>query len=900
MPLGPGTRLGPYEVIAAIGAGGMGEVYRARDTKLNRDVALKILPPTFASDPDRLARFHREAQVLASLNHPHIAAIYGFEDSGDTHALVLELVDGPTLADRIAQGPIPVDEALVIATQIAEALEAAHEQGIIHRDLKPANIKVKSDGSVKVLDFGLAKLAEPGFGTRDSGFDAALSMSPTITSPAMMTGVGVMLGTAAYMSPEQAKGRPADKRADIWAFGCVFYEMLTGTRPFAGDDVTETIAAIVRGDPDWTALPGNTPSAIRTLLQRCLQKDTKLRFRDAGDIAIECRDALTAIRTGAAEAASRSAGLSRRSLIVGFSGLLLGSLAGGTAVWRARSSSPAGVARFRMMLGPGQRLAGLDLIAATFAPDGRHFVYVATTGGPQELYLGALDNLNAVPIANTEGAANPFFSPDGQWVGFFTDGSLNKVAVSGGPAVHLARTDNFGRGAAWGPDGSIVFAPRYDDGLWIIRDSGGTPRRLTTLDRGKSEGSHRFPQYLPDGRSILFTVGTGGSWDDARIEVLKIDSGERTVVIQGGSDARYVPTGHLIYQRGGALLAVPFDVNASAVGGRPTTVVDTLLPSTNNTGSAQATFSNAGSLMYVAGGAGSSERTLRWVDRAGTEQRLPLPGRSYRHPRLSPDGQRIVLDIDEGNKSDVWIYDLPRGTLTRSTFDGLSQFSAWSGDGRKVMFLSANGAPPNLFWKNADGSGVAEQLTTGRHQQRPGNWAAAGDVFAFSDSDPMTGWDLWTLSLKGGRKAQPFVQTPFNETTPGFSPDGRWIAYQSDESGRTEVYVQPFPGTGSKILVSTDGGAEPVWSGDGRELFYRNGDHMMAASITVQADLRIAKPERLFDKRTWTLTGARNYDVTRDGRRFLMIMESDQVAAANHINVELNWFDELKRLVPAK
>src|SRR5262245_273881 len=896
MPLGPGTRLGLYEVVAAIGAGGMGEVYRARDTKLNRDVALKVLPDSFASDADRLARFHREAQVLASLNHPHIGAIYGFEDSGDTHALVLEFVDGPTLADRTAQGPISLDEALLIATQIAEALEAAHEQGIIHRDLKPANIKLRPDGTVKVLDFGLAKLNDPNVSNVPNG-PTAFSMSPTITSPAMMTGVGVLLGTAAYMAPEQARGKAVDKRADIWAFGCVLYEMLTGSRAFEGQDFAEVLASMIKSEPNWTKLPARTPSVTRRLLQRCLQKDPTQRLRTAGDIALGCRDAAVALTAGTADADAPV--FARRHLLIATAaGVLLGVLIGGTAAWQLRSTPAPAISRFRVMLAPGQRLAALDLTAVAFSPDGRHFVYIATTGGVPQLSLGSTDSIVSVPIANTAGAESPFFSPDGAWVGFFTVDALKKVPIAGGPAVRLADATEFGRGAAWGRDGHIVFAPDYGSGLWVVPDTGGTARPLTMLDRSKREGSHRFPHFLPDERSLLLTVGTGASWDDASIEVLSIDTGDRKLLIQGGSDARYVPTGHLVYQRGGALLAVPFDQKSATVTGAPTTLIPTVLPSTNNTGSMQAAFSSTGSMMYVSG-TGSLERTLRWVDRTGAEERLPLQGRAYRHPRVSTDGQRVVLDIDEGNKADVWIYDLGRGTLTRSTLDGDGQFPAWSADARKVVFSTGIGVAPTLFWKNADGNDTAVRLINGK-QPRSANWDNRGDLLTLADRDPQSGWDVWTMSLKDGRTPHRFTSTPFNEKAPAFSSDGKWIAYQSDESGRDEVYVQPFPGGSSKILVSTDGGAEPVWAASGRELFYRNGDHIMIAVVTTEPVFRVAKPELLFDKRVWTAEGFRNYDVASDGRRFLMIMESEQVSAANHLNVVLNWFEELKRLVPSK
>ncbi len=922
MPLITGSRLGSYEILSLLGAGGMGEVYRARDTKLNRDVAIKVLPDLFAADPERLARFRREAQVLAALNHPNIAHIYGLEESNSVRALVMELVEGATLAELLGSaldaaapnarearqavgvgphgqlrkaGPLPVDQALPIAKQIADALEAAHEQGVTHRDLKPANIKVRDDGMVKVLDFGLAKLAAP---LASEAAAMALSQSPTLTTPAA-TLAGVILGTAAYMSPEQARGRTVDKRTDIWAFGCVLYEMLTGKQAFRGEDITEILAAVVKTEPDWQALPADVPSNIRTLLFRCLQKDIKKRVRDAGDIVIECEEALAAPATSVAAPATVAPILSRRSLVVGFAGLLLGGLITGLAVWRLNPAPTAPVSRFTMILPPGQRLAGLYQTAVAFSPDGRRLAYVASAGSPQQLYLREMDSFEGSPVAGTEGAVNPFFSPDGQWVGFFTVDRLKKVSISGGPPVILARVEDFGRGGSWGNDGNIIFASRFDSGLSLVSAAGGTVQSLTTKDRQKAEGSHRFPHHLPGGGGVLFTVGTGGSWDDARIEVLKLGTGERKVLIEGGSDARYVPTGHLVHLRAGTLMAVPVDLDRLEVTGPPVALVEGVLPSTDNTGAAQASFADPGSLVYVSGGGQAGERTLAWVDRTGTEQSLQLPPRSYRHPRLSPDGQRVVLDIDKGNGGDVWVYDLPRGTLTRLTFEATNAFPVWASNGKKVTFESTKAGPTNLFWKPADGSGAQERLTTSENTQNPGPWSPDGETLAFTEADPATGSDIWVLSLKDGRKSQPFLRTPFNEGNLVFSPDGHWVAYQSNESGRDEVYVQPFPGPGSKGLVSTQGGTEPVWSRDGHELFYRSGDKMMVVATMIQPAFRASKPEVLFEKPHYVLPLLRNYDVTSDGRRFLMLKESEQVAAATHINVVLNWFEELKRRVPA-
>ena len=887
MSLAPGTRLGPYEITALIGVGGMGEVYRARDTKLQRDVAIKVLPEVLAHDSERLARFEREARTLASLNHPNIGQIHGLEESDGIKAIVMELVEGPTLADRIAQGPIPVDDALPIAKQIAEALEAAHEQGIVHRDLKPANVKVRPDGIVKVLDFGLAKALEPvSAGSPDA------TTSPTITSPAMMTRMGVILGTAAYMSPEQAKGRAADKRSDLWAFGCVLYEMLTGRRAFEGEDVSETLATVLKGEPDWTALPGEVSPRTVTLIRRCVQKDTKKRTRDAGDIVVELEEALSAPATPAPATATGAPILSRRSLVVGLAGLLLGGFITGLAVWRQKPAPTLPVSRFPMALPPGQRLAGLNLTAIAFSPDGSRLVYVASATGPQQLYMKEMDSLEAMPIAGTEGAAGPFFSPDGQNVGFFTSDWLKKVSIRGGPPEPLAPVEQFGRGGSWGTDGTIVFAHGSNSGLSLVSETGGTAKPLTMVDREKGEGSHRLPHHLPGGKAVLFTVGTGASWDDAQIEVVQLDTGKRTKLIEGGSDGRYVPTRHLVFLRAGFLMSVPFDLIRLAVTGSANALVQGLLPSTpGNTGAAQATLADSGSLVFVSGGGRPGEKTLTWVDRKGTEQPLQLPPRAFQHPRLSPDGQRVVFNIDEGNKSDVWIYDLRRGSLDKLTSEGAS-FPIWTSNGEKVTFVSTKTGPSALFWKTADIRGTEELLApSGRV---PGSWSPNGETLAFSDRDPTTGLDIWTLSLKDGRKPQPFVRTPSHERNPAFSPDGRWVAYQSNKSGLEEVYLEEFPGPGKVVLVSSQGGGEPVWSRDGHELFYRSGAKMMAVANPFER----AKPEVLFE-RPYARNSPRDFDVTSDGR-FLMLKESEQDAAAIQINVVLNWTEELKRRVPTK
>jgi serine/threonine-protein kinase len=882
MALTSGNRVGPYEILAAIGAGGMGEVYRARDAKLGRDVALKVLPEAFARDAERMARFQREAKVLASLNHPNIATIYGLEDSGTTHALVMELVEGPTLADRIGSGPIPISEALPIAKQMCEALEYAHERGIVHRDLKPANVKVTNDDAVKVLDFGLAKALEGDASSID------IANSPTVSR--MATQAGVLLGTAAYMSPEQAKGKQVDRRADIWAFGCVLYEILTGTMAFTGETATDTLAAVLKNDPDWSRLPVATPNHVRVLLGRCLQKDVRRRLQAIGDARI----ALEEVLSGTSEAVS-SVGVSpangthakRRTLLFGLGALLIAAITGFVGWNLGRSPAPRPVTRTAINLPPGEQLP--DLLfgpAVALSPDGTHLAYVAMQGSSQQIYLRAMDSLEARPLPGTAGAVNPFFSPDSQWLGFFTDGKLKKISVNGGEALSLAGAP-FAHGASWGRQGMIVFAPALVGVLQQVPESGGTPQPLTRFQ--KPEITHRWPEVLPGGKAVLFDTSI-----DSGIAVQSIATGERKNLIPGGAQPRYASSGHLVYAQGGTLMAVPFDSQRLTVTGAAVPVVEDVVQSAN--GAAQYSLSAAGTLVYVPGGAQRNESQLVWVNRDGTEQPLAAPPRAYLNPRLSPDGKRVAVTTER----QIWVYDLSRDTLTRLTFEGESSYPIWTPDGKRIAFESAKNGSPNLFWRPSDGSGGVETLTAGEYYQILSSWSPDGKLLAFVDVNPSTGYDIWVLRMSD-RKAQPFLQTAFSEAAPQFSPDGRWLAYVSDESGRNEVYVQPYPGPGGKWLISTDGGTEPMWNRNGRELFYRNGEKMMNVDIATQHGFTAGKPRMLFEGRYEPTPGTLpNYDVSPDGLRFLMVKPTEQAGAApTQINVVLNWFEELKRRVPA-
>ena len=892
MALGSGTKLGPYEVTAPIGAGGMGEVYQAHDTKLGRDVAIKVLPEAFAHDPERLSRFQREAKMLAALNHPNIATIHGLEQSNGTSYLVMELVSGETLAERVKrEGALPIEEALTICKQIAEALEAAHEKGIIHRDLKPANVKVTPEGKVKVLDFGLAK-AFSGDAANDDP-----SNSPTLSMAATMH--GVILGTAAYMSPEQACGKAVDKRTDIWSFGCVLYELLTGKPAFQGETVTEILAAVLKGEPDWQPLPAATPTKIRDLLRRCLQKDVNKRCRDAGDMRIEIEEALAApLATESTIAKVPRQTIWRWALASGLLCLIVTVIAA-FAVWNLKPApppSPLPVTRTVITLPPGQQLAGLeDGSAVALSSDGTHLAYVASQGGTQQIYLRAMDSLESRAIPGSEGAINPFFSPDGQWVGFFASNKLKKVSVTGGAAVTLGDAANT-RGASWGSQGMIALASGVGS-LLQVSDAGGTSQPLTRLDKG--ENTHRWPEFLPGGKAVMFSPGTaGGNWTDSRVAVQQIETSKRTNLIPGGTQPRYASSGHLVYAQGGDLMAVPFDPQRLRITGASVPVAEGVLQSLSS-GVAHYSISATGSLVYVSGSVQANQSRLVWVDRNGVDQPLAAPAHSYQHPRLSPDGRRVAVGIAD-QESQVWMYELSREALTRLTFEGtVNGNPEWTPDGKRIAFYSNKEGTQNLFWQLADGSGGLERLTTSDHTQASMSVSPDGQLLTFLDVGPATGFDIWVLRLSD-HKAQPFLRTRFNESAPRFSPDGHWLAYFSDESGRYEIYVQPYPGPGGKWQISTEGGTEPVWNRNGRELFYRSGNKMMGVEIATQPSFTAGKPKVLFEGPYLpTPLTYPNYDVSPDGQRFLMLKPVEQAQTAlTQINVVMNWFEELKQKVP--
>jgi len=907
-----GKTLSHYKVIEKIGQGGMGEVYRAEDTNLSRDVAIKVLPEQFTKDPQRLARFEREAKLLASLNHPNIAAIYGLEEADGVRFLALELVPGETLQERVAKGPLPIEEALEVCRQISEGVEAAHEKGVIHRDLKPANVKVTPEGKVKILDFGLAKAFEEEVSPAD------MSQSPTLTEE--MTRAGVILGTAAYMSPEQAKGKPVDKRADIFAFGAVLYELLTGKRTFEGETITETIASVLKSEPDWEKLPGDTPGRIRELLEDCLQKEAHDRLHDIANVRIQIKKALSEPATVSpiGQTLAGQPGRGRRTITLSLA--VLAGAAIGVAIWslmRPPLSPPEALKRLVIQL-PSTAPFEVETWrpAVALSPDGSRLVYVANRGGRRQLYLRQMDRLEATPIPGTEGGHSPFFSPDGQSVGFVVVNKLKKVSVTGGAPQTLADISPVTRGATWGPDDTIIFTRALDHGLERILAVGDTPpddafsdaprssmggQTLTVPDPTEGEYSHRWPQFLPGGKAVLFTIDTGGSFDEARIAVLSLETGKVKVLLDGGTNARYSPTGHIVFGRAGALLAVPFDLERLERTGDPVTLVQGILMEPG--GAAHFAFSDDGSLAYVPGGMLVSDRKLVWVNRQGEVDPLPAEPRVYTSPSLSPDGRQVAVIIREGSNYDVWITEAARGTLTRLTsHPGEDIAPIWTPDGKKVTFASEMSGPgPTLSWKPADASGPQELLLERQVRgQIPTSWSPDGQTLVFTDLKVP---DIWMLPLGGEEKPWAFLDTDFEESGAMFSPDGHWLAYMSNETGRDEVYVQSFGGSGprGKRQVSIGGGAEPVWAPDGRDLFYRNGDEMMAVAIETEPELSVGTPRLLFEGRFLpVLSGddpGGSYDISPDGQRFLMI-QREQDLVPTEIIVVLNWFEELKRLVP--
>ena len=878
MTLNPGSRLGPYEILTPIGAGGMGEVYQARDTKLGREVAIKVLPEAFQTE-ERLARFEREARVLASLNHPNIAAIYGLEEIEDVHFLVLELVPGKTLAERLRAGPMPLKEALPLFHQMADGLEAAHEKGILHRDLKPANIKITPDGKVKVLDFGLAKVFE---------VDAAseIAESPTITREG--TATGIILGTAAYMSPEQARGQPLDKRTDIWSFGCVFYEALTGKAAFPGGTVSDTIAKILERAPDWEALPKETPTTIHHLLRRSLEKDRARRLRDIGDVGIEIEESESGTFAAVEAAPKPTEKWNSPTALVTLAGIAVALVAIVLVLWLGEKDDepkPALVTRLEWTLPDGQSLERIAI-----SEDGGHLVYRASTAEGRRLYHRRLDQFDVRAIAGTEGVNGFDLSPDGKWVVVWSPPSrLSKVPLDGGPNVVIAEPID-AQSPAWGPDNMIYYRVTGTTGtspLMRISANGGQSERVTEFDESKGEWTHRFPDLLPGGKAVVFTIGDADmrdGWHEGKIGVVSLETGERRTLINGSSFARYID-GYLIYiTDGGTLFAAPFDLDRLEITGQAEPVVEQVRWRPAG-GIAHFAISRNGTLVYATGPpAGEEPVSLLWVDRTGQTVPITDERRAFWYPALSPDEQRVAVIISRNGNPDVWTYDLTRGTFTRLTHEsGNAWFPIWAPDGERITYQYAMVRPMQVYSIPSDGSGEPTQLIMGQHDHRPDSWSSDGKWLVITEHNPETGRDLMIFD---SRQKQPLIRSQFNEALGRVSPDGKWLAYVSDNTGRNEIYVTPFPKPSRKWQISTDGGDDPRWTKDGQELIYRSGVSWMAVPIRMADGFVPGKPQLLFQGNY-----KNRYAITADGERFIVVEEAE---APRQINIVFNWVEELK------
>jgi serine/threonine protein kinase len=889
-----GDRFGNYVISEPLGAGGMGEVYRAQDSRLGRDVAIKVLPDAVASDPERLARFEREAKLLASLNHPNIATLYGLEsaESGTETGVVflaMELIEGEDLSERIARGRVPPREAITIGKQIAEGLEAAHNKGIVHRDLKPANIRITSDGTVKILDFGLAKERGPAPG------DANFTESPTLT--AEMTREGTILGTAPYLSPEQARGQAVDRRTDIWALGCVLFEMLTGRRAFPGGTSTEIMALILERDPDWSALAPTLPPALRRLLGRCLEKGTKRRLRDAGDVALALEDLdldeTTAIVDGARPGPSPIAKLLPWLLaavaailaLVGWIGKSSPTHSKASPVVRFTQSSPA-------KLDIGQ--IGHFGPAVAVSPDGHVLAWVGVAGESTQLFMRHLDEDAVHPIAGTEGGFAPFFSPDSEWIGFFAGGRLKKVSVGGGVPQTIRELLHL-HGASWG-DGIIVLEGVGNGSLFQVDPGSGEIQRIEISNQTDYLGG--YPTLLPGSNAMLVT-----SQGRNTVDLVSLDTGEVTNLVTEGSHGSYLRSGHLVWTQEDNLLAAPFDLSRRVITGEAHTVVEGIISETHVGLTSHYAVSNAGTLAYLPGTVATSGVRPTWVTLDGSTEPIQLPAdATYLSPRLSPDGQRLLLSKQRERRS-LWLYDLGRGVNGPVTGDESNEYWAiWAPDGKGIVFNSQRGGgSANMWMQPVDRSLPPTQLTTASTHQLPMDMTRDGRTLIFVSNTGVEGsFDIHVLHLEGEPTISPLMETSADEIHPKLSPDERWLAYSSNVSGRLEIFVQPFPGLGATVRVSPNGGVEPLWSPSGERLYYRseNGRRVFAVDLLGGDPLQFGVEELLFDgSYTPSIRWARKWDIHPDGDRFLML-QFENPGPVEGIRVVTNWFAELERLVP--
>jgi serine/threonine-protein kinase len=897
----PGTTVGSYRLLALLGVGGMGEVYRAEDTTLGREVALKVLRDALVSDRDWHTRFEREARVLASLNHPNIATLLGFRQIDERSVIEMELVPGETLAMRVMLNPLTIDQALPIMQQIAQALEAAHERGVIHRDLKPANIKITPDGRVKVLDFGVAKVLA------DKARVDDISRTPT----ASLSHRDVVLGTPRYMSPEQLRGQPVDRRADIWSFGCIFYQVLCGHPPFAAESETDMVASILRDEPNWEAI-GHAPPGVQRLIRRCLRKDPQLRLRDIADARIEIEEFLSETHPRAyvsGPIAAQRWSPRKRLTAAAVAAAVAAAALGGWWMARRPAAPRSEPSRVAIPLNPGQHLVAGASMPFALSADGRRVAYVAAAAGvPAQIFVRDLDRFDAVPIEGTKGATTPFFSPDGEWIGFYSGNALQRVTLSGGAPLTIANAPPVA-GATWAAGDTILFATTVPgDGLWRVSASGGVPEPLTKPDTAKGELRHVHPRLLPGGAAALFTALTS---DGAYAGVVTLASRASRLLPQTrttGGGAQFVAPDRLVYANAGGLVATPFEPGAAKVRGGPQPLAERAETGDDGTAWFEAT---SAALMFVPGRGRVPQRTLMVVDRDGRATPLTEIRGAYSHPRFSPDGRWIAVAIESESGSDIWLFDVQRATTRRFTSLGSTRYPTWMPDARTIAFQSSRSAAWTLFRQRLDDNGPPQPLLTGSpashedvmsqiaarllpgspplltgaNPQAPESWSAGG-ALAFTERRPSGERDIWVLE-PGGAVA-PFLMTPWDEWAPAFSPNGRLLAYASDESGRAEVYVQPYPDPGQKWLISTGGGTDPVWAPDGRQLFYRVGTRIMAAPIDLTNGFAAGTARPLFDGAFDVSDLDRSFDVSPDGKRFLMV-RSETADALPQFRVVFNW-----------
>ena len=901
MSLATGARLGPYEIVATLGAGGMGEVYRAKDTRLGRTVAIKVLPAELASHACARERLEREAQAISALNHPNICTLFDVGHQDGTDYLVMELVEGVTLADRLQAGPLPLDEARRIAVQIASALAKAHQRGIVHRDLKPGNIMLAKGGAerpggsqVKLLDFGLAKLREP---------DSGSVLGSSVVTRQTLTVQGTIVGTLPYMAPEQMAGQGGDARTDLFSFGAVFYEMVTGRRAFSGDSATAVMASVMGSQPaPPRSVRPDTPAGLERLIAMCLAKDPADRWQSAQDVALF-------LESPEDHPAARSAVRPRMR-----SGVVAAAVVGGAAVGLAAGwglgfmrpgTAPPPVVRLSVplaadgpLVSPNSPRAGSSI---ALSRDGRRMVYRSRRNGRSVLILRSLDRSEETVLPGTEGGFGPFFSPDGNWVAFFTEVALKKVPLDGGGAATICPTPPVSRGGTWADGDTIYFAPDYTSGLQRVPAGGGQPQDVTTVDPAAKESNHLFPEILPGGEVLLFTVWKGGTFEAASTWTYSLRTRKRTRLLDGASEARYLPGGYLVFARTGTLFAVPFDAKTLAVTGTAAPVVDGVW-SDPATGTAHFAVSHTGTLVYAAGQYTEARRRIAWVDRRGHVEFLPCAPAFYGDLKLSPDGRRLAFAL----LNDIWVYDFQTGTKTRTTYRGVNQAPVWTPDGRHIAFSSSQDVTrPTLYWVDSAGGAEPEILSRGGEVQFPSSWSPDGRTLAYAEIakvSPETGLDVWLLQGGGPWQRQRLISTPFKDDSGMFSPDGRALAWVSDETGRSQVYVRPYP-SGARTLVSPEGGAEPIWSRSGAELFYRYGRGVYAVPITTKGTVTAGRSSLLFEGNFegGPLTpGIPSYDVALDGQRFVMVTSTSDAESPTRLDVVMNWAEDLRRRVPLR